>query len=164
MDTTKIWCGQDGWICLTAAVDFGDRECVGYRLARHGRAKEAIDTLDAACAYRFPDRVKPADLELRTDNGSAFGAAAFVAEVARQGLQLTKTFYRSPEGNAITERFFRSLKEECVWQHQFASFAEAEPVITAWIRFYNEQRPHSALGYRSPQAHRRRQAERDLAA
>ncbi len=65
----------------------------------------------------------------------AFGAASFVAEVARQGLRLTKMFYRSPEGNAIVERFFRTLKEECVWQHQFESFAEAERVISQWIRF-----------------------------
>lgn len=164
MDTTKIWCGRDGWACLTAAVDYGDRECVGYRFALRGRAQEAIETLDAACAYRFPNRAKPADLELRTDNGSAFGAASFLAEVARQGLHLTKTFYRSPEGNAIVERFFRTLKEECVWQHQFESFAEAERVITEWIRFYNEQRPHSALGYLSPKEYHRRQRERGLAA
>lgn len=122
-------------------------ECVGYRFALRGRAQEAIEALDAACAYRFPDRIKPAGLALRTDHGSAFGAAPFVAEVARQGLQLAKTFYRSPEGNAIVERFFRSLKEECAWQHQFRSFAEAECAITEWIRFYSEQRPHSALGY-----------------
>lgn len=155
-DTTKIWCGKDGWACLTAVVDYGDRECVGYRFALRGRAQEAIEALDAACAYRFPDRTKPADLELRTDNGSAFGAATFVAEVARQGLQLTKTFYRSPEGNAIVERFFRSLKEECAWQHQFQSFGDAERAITEWIRFYNAERPHSTLGYHSPQEHRRR--------
>jgi len=164
MDTTKIWCGKDGWACLTAAVDFGDRECVGYRFSRFGRAKEAIETLDAACVYRFPDRIKPADLELRTDNGSAFGAAAFVAEVERQGLHLTKTFYRSPEGNAIVERFFRSLKEECVWQHRFASIEEAERAVVDWIRFYNEERLHSTLGYLSPREYRQRKAAKAQAA
>jgi hypothetical protein len=86
------------------------------------------------------------------------------AEVARQGLHLTKTFYRSPEGNAIVERFFRSLKEECVWQHQFASIEEAEKAIAEWIRFYNEQRPHSALGYVSPQEYRRARTAQDQAA
>ncbi len=103
-------------------------------------------------------------MELRTDNGSAFGAASFVAEVARQGLRLTKTFYRSPEGNAIVEGFFRTLKEECVWQHQFESFDEAERVISQWIRFYNEQKPHSALGYLTPKEYYRRQRESALAA
>ncbi len=163
MDTTKIWCGRDGWASLTAVVDYGDREG-GDRFALRGRAQEAIEALDAACVYRFPDRIKPEDMELRTDNGLAFGAASFVAEVPRQGLRLTKTFYRSSEGNAIVERFFRTLKEECVWQHQFESFDEAERVISQWIRFYNEQRPHSALGYLAPKEYYRRQRERTLAA
>jgi putative transposase len=149
MDTTKIWCGADGWGQLTAIVDYGDRMCIGYRFARFGRAQEAIDTLDAACAYRFPDRRIPADLELRTDNGSAFGAARFVEEVKRHGITLTKTFYRSPEGNAIVERFFRSLKDECAYQHIFNSLAVAEQAVSEWIRHYNEERPHSACGYQT---------------
>jgi putative transposase len=48
------------------------------------------------------------------------------------------------------ERFFRSLKEECVWQQNFGSFAEARRAVLRWIRWYNEERPHQALGYRSP--------------
>jgi len=123
-----------GRLGLLAAVDYGDRECVGYRLALRVRAQEAIETLDAACASRFPNRVEPADLELRTDNGSAFGAASFVAE------------------------------EECAWQHQFESFAAVERVITEWIRLYKEQRPHSTLGYLAPKEYHQRQGERGLVA
>jgi putative transposase len=50
------------------------------------------------------------------------------------------------------------LKEECIWQHNFTSFAEAKRVITAWIDWYNTERPHQALGYRSPQEFRDRQS------
>ena len=56
----------------------------------------------------------------------------------------------TPEQNGIIERFFRSFKEECVWQHQFQTFTQARRVISMWIQWYNEQRPHQALGYRSP--------------
>ncbi len=66
----------------------------------------------------------------------------------------------TPEQNGIIERFFRSLKEECVWQHLFPSFAAARREIAAWIRWYNEARPHQALGYRSPREHRARQGQR----
>jgi transposase InsO family protein len=38
------------------------------------------------------------------------------------------------------ERFFRSLKEECVWQHNFGDFAEARTAITNWIHWYNAER------------------------
>jgi putative transposase len=57
----------------------------------------------------------------------------------------------------MIERFFRTLKEECVWQRNFASFAEARREITRWIRWYNTERPHSALGYKSPVDYRAQQ-------
>ena len=58
----------------------------------------------------------------------------------------------------MIERFFRSLKEECVWHHVFGSFGEAARAIHPWIRWYNEQRPHQALGYQSPAAYRAQRA------
>ena len=50
----------------------------------------------------------------------------------------------------MIERFFRSHKEECVWQHVFHTFAKARQAVQEWIRWYNDGRPHQALGYRSP--------------
>jgi putative transposase len=57
----------------------------------------------------------------------------------------------------MIERFFRSLKEGCTWQHDFASFREAKSTVARWIRWYNEERPHQALGYLSPVEHRAQQ-------
>jgi putative transposase len=50
----------------------------------------------------------------------------------------------------MIERFFKSIKEECLWRHNFASKDEAFNAIADWIDWYNQSRPHSALGYRSP--------------
>jgi putative transposase len=63
----------------------------------------------------------------------------------------------TPEQNGMIERFFRSLKEECVWQHNFADFAEANTAIACRIRWHKERRPHEALGYLSPQQYRTQQ-------
>ena len=63
----------------------------------------------------------------------------------------------TPERNGMIERFFRNLKEECVWQHNFRSFAEARQAINRWIEHYNEERPHQSLGYLSPRQYRERQ-------
>ncbi|MGI5939428.1 MAG: integrase core domain-containing protein [Thermoleophilia bacterium] len=52
--------------------------------------------------------------------------------------------------NRVIERFFRSLKEEYVWQHNFRSFAEARQAVGHWIDHYNEERLHQSLGYLSP--------------
>jgi transposase InsO family protein len=50
----------------------------------------------------------------------------------------------TPEQNGLVERFFRSLKEECVWQHGFPSFVEARRAVRRWIRWYNGGRPPGA--------------------
>jgi putative transposase len=55
----------------------------------------------------------------------------------------------------MIKRWFRSLKEACVWQQQFRTFHEVLKAISAWIQWYNTERPHQALGYRSPQAYHR---------
>jgi putative transposase len=154
-DATKIWCGRDGWATLVGILDAGSRECVGYRFAQVGRAIEAVDALEQAVAHRYGSLTAvPAGLRLRHDNGSIFLARQFVT-TARQ-LGITQEFIprRSPEYNGVVERFFRTLKQECVWLHQFESFEAAEPVILAWIDRYNTERQHSALGYLSPRAWR----------
>ena len=57
----------------------------------------------------------------------------------------------------MIERFFRSLKEECVWLQRFNSYTQAQRVITRWMRWYNEGRPHQSLGYLSPAEYRSQQ-------
>ncbi|MDE3050351.1 MAG: transposase [Nitrospirota bacterium] len=64
----------------------------------------------------------------------------------------------TPEQNGINERFFRSLKEECVWQHAFQIFEDARRIIRYWVHWYNHRRPHSALGYQSPVQYRTHQS------
>jgi putative transposase len=56
----------------------------------------------------------------------------------------------------MIERFFRTLKQECVWAHHFESFEQAEPIFMAWIDRYNPEWQHSALGYLTPRARRER--------
>jgi len=51
------------------------------------------------------------------------------------------------------------LKEECVWQHLFQDFGHARREIRDWIRWYNEERPHQSLGYRSPVEYRAQQLQ-----
>jgi putative transposase len=52
--------------------------------------------------------------------------------------------------NRMIERFFKTLKEECVWHYNFKSVTHAFKIIADWIDFYNNERPHSALNYEAP--------------
>ena len=154
-DMTHIPCGADGWGHLVAVIDCCDRELIGFEFALRGRAREAERALENACIKRFgtlrPNRAMPV---IRSDNGLVFQSRRF-RETCRD-YKLAQEFITpyTPEQNGIIERFFRSLKEECVWQHNFSSFEEARRTITQWIDWYNTSRPHQALGYKPPALYR----------
>jgi putative transposase len=155
MDVTHFYCGEDGWAHLTAVIDCHDRELIGYELALRGRAQEAERALEMACLARF-GTVRPSGPTptLRSDNGLIFQSKRFREACRFYRIEQEFITPYSPEQNGLVERFFRSFKEECVWQHNFTSFEEAKQVITTWLRWYNEERPHQALGYLSPREYR----------
>jgi hypothetical protein len=64
--------------------------------------------------------------------------------------RIKRTEKRQARQNGVIERFFRSLKEKCTWQHLFAGFHHARRTIARWIDWYNTERPHQALGHLSP--------------
>ncbi len=160
MDVTHVPAGVDGWAHLAVVIDCHDREIIGYELALRGRAREAERALEEACLRRFgtlrgPGR-KPV---IRSDNGLIFQSRRFRAACRDYGLRQEFITPYTPEQNGLVERFFRSLKEECVWQHRFQGFDEARRTIERWLDWYNTQRPHQALGYLSPIEFRRSKQE-----
>ncbi|MBE3037607.1 MAG: transposase family protein [Chloroflexi bacterium] len=159
MDMTHVDCGRDGWAHLVWVIDCHDRELLGWEFALRGRAKEAERAIEEACIARF-GTLRPAGATpvVRSDNGLIFQSRRFRA--ACRDYHLTQEFITpyNPEQNGIIERFFRSLKEECVWQHSFHSFAEANAAIRQWIAgYYSVGRPHQSLGYKSPREYRAQQ-------
>jgi putative transposase len=160
MDLTHIYCGEDGWGHLAAIIDCCDREIVGWEFSLRGRAREAERALEEACLHRFgtlrPEGQTPV---VRSDNGLIFTARRFRAALRDYRLRQEFITPYTPEQNGMIERFFRSLKEECVWQHNFAGYIEARAAIASWIRWYNERRPHQALDYLSPHQYRAQQLQ-----
>lgn len=155
MDLTHVNCGVDGWAHLVAVIDCCDRELVGWEFALRGRAKEAERAIEEACIKRFgtlrPLGVAPV---LRSDNGLVFQSRRFRSACRDYRLRQEFITPYTPEQNGIIERFFRSLKEECVWQKPFKTFAEAKREVARWIDWYNTGRPHQSLGYKSPREYR----------
>jgi putative transposase len=160
MDLTHVDCGRDGWAHLVGVIDCCDRELVGWEFALRGRAKEAERAIEGACIARFgtlrPNGQTPV---VRSDNGLIFQSRRFRAACRDYRLKQEFITPYTPEQNGIIERFFRSLKEECVWQQCFHNFAEAKAAIRQWIEWYNVGRPHQALGYKSPREYRAQQQQ-----
>lgn len=153
MDVTHIMCGKDGWCHLPGVLDCCDRELVGWRLSKSGKAKVAASALEDGLIER--GITKTHGLLLRSDNGLVFGSKVFTALTSQYGVRQEYITPYTPEQNGMIERFFRTLKEECIWRHRFESIDHAFEVIAKWIDKYNATRPHSALGYQSPHEYHR---------
>jgi len=152
-DIALVHCGTDGWCAFVPVIDCCTRQVLGWELADTGRAKTAERALDNALMSRFGYCYgAPEGMALRHDNGLVFGSRKYVRTVQAYGLTQEYIAPYTPEQNGLCERFIRTLKEECCWQHRFENIEHARRVIGAWLIWYNSGRPHSALNYKSPDA------------
>jgi|HubBroStandDraft_4_1064222.scaffolds.fasta_scaffold04741_3 putative transposase len=123
-------------------------------------AREAAWALEDALIRRFGALPKgDADVTLRTDNALVYASELYRDLAKSYGLHQEFILPHTPEQNGVAESFMGTLKLECVWQHRFATYEEAKATIMAWVKHYNETRPHSRLDYLPPVEWRRRQAE-----
>lgn len=151
-DLARVWCGKDRWCTLALVIDCCTRELLGWQLSRSGKAKTAEAALEHALIKRFNclGRV-PKRFQLRSDNGLVFTSKTYVNLVKTYGLDQEFITPYTPQQNGMIERFIRTIKEQCVYHHRFESVRHAERIISDWIKFYNEKRPHQSLGMKSPE-------------
>jgi len=146
IDTTHFCTARDGWCHVTAVIDCADRVIAGWRASQSGKADVAAAALEDAVIRRKPGR----GLTLRSDNGLVFGSSAFHKAVQSAGIRQEYITPYTPEQNGLIERWFRTLKEECLWLHNFETLEEAQEAIDRFIHEYNTRRPHTALGMKTP--------------
>ena len=91
-----------------------------------------------------------AGLTLRCDNGSQPCSKAFVEYLGGAGVKGQYTGYNAPDDNAYVERLIRTIKEEEIWPNEYDTLSEALEAIDAYVKYYNNERIHSSLGYRTP--------------
>ena len=98
-------------------------------------------------------RFRPLPQTLRTDQGPEFTGRALDQWAYERGIELRLIEAGKPTQNAYVESFNGKFRDECLNEHWFGSLAEARAIVSAWRVDYNERRPHSALGYRTPAEH-----------
>ena len=129
---------------MLAIVDEYTRECLSIEAERTITAREVVKVL----AKLFEKRGEPAFI--RSDNGPEF-----VAKVVKHWLEASgvETLYiepGSPWENAYAETFIGRFGDELLKREVFASLLEAKVLVEDYRNHYNQRRPHSALGYRTP--------------
>jgi putative transposase len=89
-------------------------------------------------------------LTVRSDNGSQPCSKKFVEFLGKVGVRGQYTGYNAPDDNAYIERVIRTVKEEEIWPNVYDSVSEARGAIETYVNYYNDERIHSALDYRTP--------------
>ena len=155
-DLCRIWGGRDGWLTLALVIDCHTRELLGWQLSQSGKASTAGAALEQALIARFGSLGKvTSPFLLRSDNGLVFTSRHYTRLVRSYGLNQEFITPHCPQQNGMVERVIRTLKEQCVHRHRFESQPHAMRTIGDWIAFYNNRRPHQALGMKTPaQAYR----------
>ena len=91
---------------------------------------------------------------LRTDNGPEFTCRALEAWARKHGVGMEHSRPGKPTDNGFVESFNGKLRDECLNENVFEYLAEARHILEEWRQDYNSKRPHSALGWWSPEAYR----------
>lgn len=149
-DMTKFYINSFGWAYLVVVLDWYNKKILGYKLNIRSKADDWIEALTMAVDNNCPLGSREYDLHLMSDNGSQPTSEKYENAAALLGINHITTSYSNPKGNADTERFMRTFKEEIIYPNEFESFEEAKKQVDNFIAFYNQDYPHSALGYLSP--------------
>ena len=145
-DATCILTAQ-GWFYLVAVLDRYTRRIIGWAMHQILDARLVSAALRMALLQRRPSR----PLIIHSDRGAQFASAAYRQLLAQHGLVASMSRKGNCYDNAFIESFWSSLKYEVVYHQRFATFAEARSAIFNYIEtFYNRNRLHSSLAYRSP--------------
>ena len=125
-------------------MDWASRHVLAWRLSNTLDAGFCVEALDDALARHGPPEI------FNTDQGSQFTSGAFTGHLQAAGIQISMDGLGRCMDNIFIERLWHSLKYEAVYLHELADGLKARRVIGEWICFYTTERPHSALGGRTP--------------
>jgi transposase InsO family protein len=151
-DMTTTVTTDEGQVCVFIAVAHCTAECIGIHASKSGNRFEALEPIRQGVREQFGrfDKDIAAGLAIRHDHGSAYMSDDFQRELTFLGMTSSPSFVREPEGNGISERFIRTLKENLLWVQSFATVAALVEALREFKRLYNEQWLIERHGFRTP--------------
>jgi len=131
-------------IRVLSVVDACTRECLALEVDTSFASRRVTRVLEAIVAERGVPQA------IRCDNGPELTSRHFLAWCIERQIELLHIQPGKPTQNARIESFHGRLREECLAVSWFQNLFEARRKIGAWRKEYNEERPHSSLGYKTP--------------
>ena len=164
MDFTEFETLAGGTWQVCCVIDYATKCALAAPVTATGTARDAVAALRAAiesaeallghglahdCVDKDTGEIAP--LRVVTDNGSPFKSDAFLRFFReRPFLEHIRTRHHAPQTNGVVERFNGSLKYEHLYRTEIYQAAELAEEVEAFLRLYNEVRPHEAIGFRRP--------------
>ena len=133
-----------GHMYLTAIIDWYSRKIVGSYLS------DTLDTDSVIIAVQEAVKRHGVPAILNSDQGSQFTSDAYKSLLKELGIRQSMDGKRRWADNIMIERWFRSLKTEQIYTHEYETPRELRRLIAAYIDEYNRVRPHEALDYETP--------------
>jgi transposase InsO family protein len=138
---------REGWLYLAVVEDLYARRVVGWSMDGRTTSRLVVDALAMAVQRRLPG----AALLAHSDRGSQYASDHYQRLLGAHGIICSMSRRANCWDNAPMESFFASLKKELTHHEDYATRAQAKASIFEYIEvFYNRERRHSTLGYRSP--------------
>ncbi len=135
------------FVYLAVLLDAFSRRCIGWALRRTLEAVLALEALGMALRQRRPK----SGLVHHSDRGVQYASRDYTAELAQHGIRISMSRTASPYDNAQAESFIKTLKYEEVYRTEYRNLEDARASIGEFLeKIYNQERLHSALGYRPP--------------
>ena len=134
---------ERGFLYLVAIIDWHSRYVLSWRLSNTLDVGFCVEAAEEALRKYRPDI-------FNTDQGAQFTSEAFTGLLEHHGVRVSMDGKGSYNDNLFIERLWRSVKYEEVYLKAYQDGREARAGIGSYFRFYNSERPHQALGYRTP--------------
>lgn len=136
----------EGWLYLAIVKDLCTKQIVGYSFSEKIDTQLTIKALDMAVRKCRPR----GNLTFHSDRGSQYAALKYQQRLNNCGIKSSMSRSGNPYDNAVAESFFSSLKCELVHLTRFYTKQQAEMEIFHYIQKYNNVRPHSSIGWLTP--------------
>jgi len=132
-----------GFLYLVAVMDWFSRFVLSWELSNTMETGFCLAALEAAFRFGQPEI-------WNSDQGSQFTSPDFLAALKKRPISISMDGRGRALDNVFIERLWRSLKYELIYPGDFTSGADLFTALDRYFRFYNHQRPHQALDYRTP--------------
>ena len=149
--SNEVWSGDityirtpSGFMYMAAIIDWHSKAILSYKLSNSMDSRLVTSILEEALSKY------PSPLIFNSDQGSQYTGSEHIRILENHGIQISMNCKVRSIDNIIMERFFRTLKYNCIFINEFKNISELKEGINNYVDKYNNRRFHSSIGYKKP--------------